>query len=114
MLKKNSGHFFGEIERYKRLNLVRIKKGDLMTWKEIIKEGKYEALRNWLREAKQGSAGMNTIGVHSSEGEAYRQFDELYNNDKEYLNSMIRPVFGASDVGSDLKGVKGHYYITLR
>ena len=31
MPKKNSGHFFREIERYKRLNLVRIKKGDLMT-----------------------------------------------------------------------------------
>ena len=86
-----------------------------MTWKNILKEGKYEVLRNWLREAKgQVSAGINTIGVHSSEGEAYRQFDELYNNDKEYLNSMVRPVFGASDVGSDLKGEKGHYYIALR
>jgi|TARA_R100000081_G_C4730751_1_gene123255 hypothetical protein len=94
---------------------MRLKKVILLMWKEIIKQGRFDVLRNWLKEAKQRyGTGYDTIGMHESEGEAYRQFDELYNSDKQYLNEMVRQVFGSADVGSDLKGQRGHYYIGLR
>ena len=38
MLKKNPHQFFTKIERYKPLNLVRIKKGDLMSWKTELRK----------------------------------------------------------------------------
>ena len=31
---------------------MRLKKGDLFMWKEIIKQGRFDVLRNWLKEAK--------------------------------------------------------------
>ena len=78
MLKKNPHQFFTKIETYKRLNLMRLKKGDLMTWK------------TQLRKAPFNLGAEQEVGEQVQEQIKHRLLKELHALLVKYIDEPLK------------------------